>query len=158
MQHDFQHTSGRPSRKDSSGNNCKGIAAFMVCHQEVHCMKSQSHNFIVSTCRIMCFLLTLHQTQCQINGLAVPWTTLRCTISSFRTEMGYTVWRKIRDIIAASLMEKQTENYRKYTIYIVTLPSGAFSTNRLLLFMYMENISTKIRVIVEQSLTRFMFL
>ena len=46
MQHDFSHTSGRPSRKDSSGNNCKGIAAFMVCHQEVHCMKSQSCNFI----------------------------------------------------------------------------------------------------------------
>ena len=46
MQHDFKHTSGRPSRKDSSGNNCKGIAAFMVCHQEVHCMKSQSCNII----------------------------------------------------------------------------------------------------------------
>ena len=131
MRHDFTRNRTRRlvSRIDSNGNNCRGIDSFMVIFSTSP-LSMKSIKFDVTNTYLHRIIL-----QCQINGLAVPWTTLRCTISSFRTEMGYTVLRKIRDIIASSLMEKQTENYRKYTIYIVTLPSGAFSTNRLLLFV-----------------------
>ena len=41
MQHDFQDKSGRPTRKDSSGNDCKDIGAYMV---GIFCKNKKSQN------------------------------------------------------------------------------------------------------------------
>ena len=94
MQHDFQDKSGRPTRIDSSGHNCKDIAAYMV-----GIVKKIAQNQKFTKHTIMAFRTThFHPTPmiipCQTSGLDVQMMISWQPISFSSPETGHIAWKK----------------------------------------------------------------
>ena len=94
MQHDFQDKSGRPTRKDSSGHDCKDIAAYMVrIVKKLPKTKNLQTNIIVAF-RTTHFHPTPMIIPCQTSGLDVQMMISWQPISFSSPETEHTAWKK----------------------------------------------------------------